>query len=659
MRDQANQPESPRPGRSRRTPALWATVLRRLILDLFLATLALAVTLFSLSAPGVQWRLPEILFTVWLPLMAVTVVGHVVLRVYRVSARYAGLPDYLRAAGLAAVASVAVAGSLGYGPSGDQLVRPSAAPLVFFLLYVTLWAVARGSVRAWTYAAGRGSGSRAGARKVLIVGAGDAGYVVLRELSRMNSKRPDVVGFVDDDPHKHGTTILSVPVLGPIADVPRIAARTGIDEIMIAIPSASGADMRRIFELCAPANVTMRTLPSFEALVSSRGHYLDKMRDFQVEDLLRREHHADEKNLPADYVSGETVLITGGGGSIGSELARQVVPFAPGSLVLLGKGENSVFESDLELKQRGFSIGVPIVCDVRDTASLRRVFERHQPGVVFHAAAHKHVPLMETVPIEAIRNNVFGTLAVAEEAINHGVKKFILVSTDKAVNPKNVMGATKRVAEMIVTSLAHRSETGFSVVRFGNVLGSRGSLVPILQRQIKAGGPITITHTEMTRYFMTIPEAAQLVVQAGAMGDRGEIFILDMGDPVKIVDLAHDMVRMHGLVPGEDIEIRVTGIRPGEKLHEELAYAAEDLSPSPHPKIRKVVNERPLDWDWLSQQLEALKALCDKGDVEAARAFLMELAWAKNIPPMAVVQLRATDDGAENVLHAHHDDLRT
>jgi FlaA1/EpsC-like NDP-sugar epimerase len=350
----------------------------------------------------------------------------------------------------------------------------------------------------------------------------------------------------------------------------------------------------------------------------------------------------------ARYLNGERVLITGGGGSIGSELARQVSSMSPASLILLGKGENSIFEIDQELRHSNVFQPMPVICDIRDRQGLDLVFKAHKPTVVFHAAAHKHVPLMEAVPIEAVRNNVFGTLHLAEEAIRNGVQKFILVSTDKAVNPSNVMGATKRVAEMIVSAMTSRSETSFSAVRFGNVLGSRGSLIPILKKQIMSGGPVTLTHPEMTRFFMTIPEAVQLIVQAGAMGEKGEIFILDMGDPVSIVGLAKDMIRLHGLVPGQDIELKFTGIRPGEKLREELAHAAEDLLPSGYEKISMVKSQKPVDWNWLKPQLDELDRLCNTGDEQAVRAFLMELAWGKTMPPMTSSAIVWEEDQSES-----------
>lgn len=625
--------------------AVWIVAGRRIAIDVLIANISLAAT--SLLLLPVGGTFGHLALFYHLPLTVVATCALALARTYRVSARYAGVADF------AGVGFVSLA--LGASLLGLTFVFPEvavwqnrlAAAVLFSLLFIVLWMGSRWALKIRQLPIIAKSKPSSTARTVLIVGAGDAGDMVCREIGRLQGRKVHVVGFVDDDPAKLGTTIQAIPVLGKISDIPGLTSRLGVDEIMVAIPSATGDEMRRISALCAQTKAIVRTLPSFEAMVSSRGHVLAHMREIQFEDLLRRKSVADEIADDQPYLQGESVLITGGGGSIGSELARQVVPHSPASLILLGKGENSVFEINQELRHAGHGMSHPVVCDVRDRSSLTRVFERHKPSIVFHAAAHKHVPLMEDVPIEAIRNNVFGTLAAAEESIRHGVKRFILVSTDKAVNPQNVMGATKRVAEMIVQSLAHRSETGFSAVRFGNVLGSRGSLVPIIQRQIKAGGPVTVTHPDMTRFFMTIPEAARLIVQAGAMGDRGEIFILDMGDPVKVIDLVHDMIRLYGLQPGKDIEVSMIGIRPGEKMHEELSYAAEDLQPSETSKISKVNANSPWEWDWLKMRLDELRRLCDDGDVVAARALLMELAWSKSVPTTAAVRLEEAKETVE------------
>jgi FlaA1/EpsC-like NDP-sugar epimerase len=322
-------------------------------------------------------------------------------------------------------------------------------------------------------------------------------------------------------------------------------------------------------------------------------------------------------------------LVTGGGGSIGSELARQVNRLSPAKLILVGKGENSLYEIEQELIQTQSGPASAVVADVRDHRSMNEIFTKHCPTVVFHAAAHKHVPLMQSNPIEAIRNNVFGTLNTVQTSIKHGVQHFVLISTDKAVNPTSVMGATKRIAEMIVAAHARQSDTYFGIVRFGNVLGSRGSLIPLLKNQIARGGPVRITHPEMTRYFMTIPEAVQLILQAGARGRNGELFILDMGEPVKILDLAEDLIRLHGLEPYKDIEVKFIGPRPGEKLFEELTYDKEALTPTDNPKIN-MAKTGMIDMDWLMSELNQLDKICESGDEERAMQFLMELAWGKH-----------------------------
>lgn len=557
-------------------------------------------------------------------------------RLYRIDARYFGIYDLLNIAlgtGLVALGLRVwefVSGSVVSG------VSPWALSVTLWLLSTAALASVRIGVRvSHGGLLTRRRGSRDGGwRRVLIVGAGDAGEMALREIANHRDGDMQVVGFVDDAPEKRGMTIHGVPVLGTVDEIGVLVERERAHEVLVAIPSATGPQMRRISEKCRESSARVKTLPDLGAFVSGRSALLPMFRDIQIEDLLGRKPLSGGGGDVAKVLSGERVLITGAGGSIGAELARQVARTVPSSLVLLGRGENSVYEIDQELRHTETFHGTPVVCDVRDGAGLGRVFDRHYPSVVIHAAAHKHVPLMEAVPIEAIMNNVFGTLNVVEESMRVGVKRFLFVSTDKAVKPKNVMGATKRLGEMIVTSAAARSECGFSVVRFGNVLGSRGSLVPTLQKQIARGGPLTITHPDMTRYFMTIPEAVSLVLRAGSMGERGEIFILDMGSPVRIVDLVNEMVRMHGLVPGQDIEIKFTGTRPGEKLHEELAEEDEDLSPSGIEGVKVASHQTVVDWDWLRGQLGVLRGLCDGGDSDGARAMLMDLAWGKNIPPV-------------------------
>ena len=454
-----------------------------------------------------------------------------------------------------------------------------------------------------------------GRRKVLVVGAGDAAEMLMREITRTHSSRYEPVGFVDDNKLKVGERIHGVPVLGRIAEVPDIVARLGVDEIIVAIPSVSGKEMRRIVDLCASSGSHIRTLPGVDKLIDGRVT-VNQLQAVKIEDLLGRDPVVLDSDAINSFVRSRVVLVTGAGGSIGSELCRQVARFGPSKIVLVEQAENNLFHIHRQLVREFPDVPVvPCVADICDTRRLESIFESEEPQVVFHAAAHKHVPMMEENPGEAIKNNVFGTKKVADLASAYAVEKFVMVSTDKAVNPTSVMGVSKRVAEIYVQSLSQRSKTQFVTVRFGNVLGSAGSVIPLFQEQILAGGPVTVTHPEMKRYFMTIPEACQLILQAGAMGSGGEIFVLDMGEPVKIVDLARDLIKLSGLIPGEDIEIKFTGIRPGEKLFEELATDDEHADKTKHPKIY-IGKFRPHDARHVDEALQMLHALSDGSDRE-------------------------------------------
>jgi len=430
-------------------------------------------------------------------------------------------------------------------------------------------------------------------RRTLIIGAGAAGQLVAREMLKGGRTGMVPFGFVDDDRTLHGKRIFGLPVLGHTAEMVEIAKAANVDLVVIATPSAPGSFIRTIVHLAREAGVEARTVPGLDDLLSGRIS-IAALRQVQIGDLLRREPVEVDLQSLKSMAAGRTILITGAGGSIGSELCRQISTLNPGHIVLLGHGENSIFEIHAELRERYPDVRtVPIIADVKDAERIHRIFQDWRPFAVFHAAAHKHVPLMEDNVIEAVLNNVVGTRNVVTSAIDAGVQHFVLISTDKAVRPANIMGATKRVAEMIVCHAAHTHQRHFMAVRFGNVLGSRGSVVPTFLRQIRNGGPITLTHPEMRRYFMTIPEATRLVLQAGAIGSGGEVFCLDMGEPVRIYDLALDLIRLSGLTEGEDIEVVFNGVRPGEKLYEELFFSGDEVLGTEHPKIMKARYEPP------------------------------------------------------------------
>ena len=421
--------------------------------------------------------------------------------------------------------------------------------------------------------------------RVLIVGAGDAGAVIAREIQRYHNDGREVVGFIDDDKDKINKQMFGVKVLGDRFSMKENVVRYDVDEIIIAMPSVKGDDIRQIIEIAQRTKCKVKILPGVYEIINGNAS-VSKLREVQIEDLLGRKPVKLDNTAVSAYIKDKIVLVTGAGGSIGSEICRQVAKMQPAKMLLLGKGENSIYEIHQELLSTYPELEkVPIIADVRDRQRISEIMDQYQPQVVFHAAAHKHVPLMEYQPIESVKNNVLGTKTVAEEASAHNVETFVMISTDKAVNPTSVMGCTKRVAEMYVQSMNAVSDTRFVAVRFGNVLGSRGSVIPLFKKQIAKGGPVTVTHPDMKRYFMTIPEASQLVLQAGAMAKGGEVFVLDMGEPVKICNLAKDLISLSGLTPGVDIEIKYTGLRPGEKLFEELLSAEDGTDTTAHEKI--------------------------------------------------------------------------
>ncbi|MDQ0200748.1 polysaccharide biosynthesis protein [Neobacillus ginsengisoli] len=422
-------------------------------------------------------------------------------------------------------------------------------------------------------------------KRTLIIGAGSAGLMVARQLLKNVDAELKPVAFIDDDPKKYKLQYLDIPMFGNTNQIQDAVSSLKIENIVIAIPSLKRAELNRIFDECAKTKVKTQIIPMLEDLMTGKVS-VNQFREVEVEDLLGREPVELNIESISEYVTGKTVLVTGAGGSIGSEICRQICKFNPSKIVLVGHGENSIYQIDMELRnkyQKMIEI-VPVIGDIQDRTRMFEVMEYHRPFVVYHAAAHKHVPLMEYNPREAVKNNIFGTKNIAEAADTYGVSTFVMISSDKAVNPPNVMGATKRFAEMIIQSLAQNSNTKFVAVRFGNVLGSRGSVIPLFKKQIQAGGPVTVTHPDMTRYFMTIPEASRLVIQSGALARGGEIFVLDMGEPVKIVDLAKNLIKLSGYTI-EEIGIHFAGIRPGEKMYEELLNENEIHPESIFPKI--------------------------------------------------------------------------
>lgn len=422
-------------------------------------------------------------------------------------------------------------------------------------------------------------------RSALVAGASRVGAALAREVVGRADSALDIRGFVDDDPKKHGASLSGFKVLGVASDLPRLVGEFDAEEVIIAIDQARGREIRRILEICGSIPVRARIIPSLNEIAEGRVS-INRIRDVQIEDLLGREPvWLDDENLH-EFITGKCVMITGAGGSIGAELVRQAARYGPRVILLIERAEFMLFQISRECASDIENVEcLPLLADIGDEKRMRRIFAAYRPDVVLHAAAHKHVPLMESNAAEAVKNNVFATQSLAQLAGEFGISKFVLVSTDKAVNPSSIMGASKRAAEIIVQNLNENYATRFMAVRFGNVLGSAGSVVPIFHEQIKRGGPVTVTDPEMTRYFMTIPEASQLVLQAGALGSGGEIFVLDMGEPVRILDLAEDMIRLSGLVPYEDIDIVYSGTRPGEKLFEELEISGENLLKTKHPKI--------------------------------------------------------------------------
>lgn len=453
-------------------------------------------------------------------------------------------------------------------------------------------------------------------RRVLIVGAGDAGAMLAREIQSNPSLGLSAVGFIDDDPGKSDKVMLGLQIHGSRSEIPALVREMQIDEIIIAMPSVNRSEVRSIIDVCKQTSASLKILPDIYR--SSTGPMINRVRDVQMEDLLGRDAVEIDLKQVSGYINKKTVLVTGAGGSIGSELCRQIAEFRPRQLVILDNCENNLFDIEMELNDTGYGNDIAVeLADVKHRHNIELIFSKYRPQVVFHAAAYKHVPMMERHPEEALRNNVLGTLNTAEMAHKYGTEIFVQISTDKAVNPTSVMGATKRIGELIIKDINRTSSTRFTAVRFGNVLGSRGSVIPTFKKQIERGGPVTVTHPDMTRYFMTIPEAVELVIQAGAIARGGEIFVLDMGEPVRIADLARDLIKLYGYQPDEDIEINYTGTRPGEKLYEELFSGREEMAATLHERIFISRKEMDLAYAGINKKIPLLiqKVGSDRGAI--------------------------------------------
>ncbi|RWR07855.1 nucleoside-diphosphate sugar epimerase/dehydratase [Siminovitchia fortis] len=520
-----------------------------------------------------------------------------------------------------------------------SLIQQIMFNAVFFRLNMVIWLIQLlligGSRFFWRVYRDNSAGKPPNMkRRTVIIGAGSAGNMVARQLLKENEADLMPVAFIDDDPKKHNLDILGLPVFGGINQIQKVVSEMSVENIIIAIPSLSKKRLNRIFQECAATKAKTQILPMLEDLVTGKVS-VKQFRDVQVEDLLGREPIDLDIGSISENVEDKTIMVTGAGGSIGSEICRQICQFNPGKLILLGHGENSIHSIELELKEKFSHKHIEIlteIADLKDVKKILTVMGTYRPDVVYHAAAHKHVPLMERNPEEAVKNNVIGTKNVAEAASWNRVGTFVMISTDKAVNPTSVMGATKRLAEMVVQHMDKKSDTKFVAVRFGNVLGSRGSVIPIFKQQIAKGGPVTVTHPEMVRYFMTIPEASRLVIQAGALAKGGEIFVLDMGEPVKIVDLAKKMIQLSGYSV-DDIGIEFTGIRPGEKLFEELLHDDEVKDQQVYPNI--YIGETS---DLYSEEIEEIISFYNTWDRERLREILINLANNKvNLIPGQLV----------------------
>jgi len=564
----------------------------------------------------------EVWAMVWQTLVVVVAAQAVVFMatgLYRGLWRFASLPDMWNISRAAAIGVLAISLSLFLFNRMEGVPR---TVLLFYPVYlVFLLGVPRIVYRMWKEH-GLNLKNVVGRKHVLVIGAGRSGEMLVRDLLREGEYL--VIGFVDDNLRLKGAKVRGIPVLGSIDAIPDIVEDDQVDIIMISIPSANSKQMRRIVERCEECSVPFRTLPRLQDLVSGRST-LNELREVAIDDLLGRDPVQLDWEGINQGIAGKTVLISGGGGSIGSELCRQVAKLGPAKLVLFEKSEFNLYSIGCELNNEYPNlIFNTVLGDVCDDVAVARVLKNHRPEIIFHAAAYKHVPMLEYQIREAVRNNVLGTRLMAQAAANFGCKTFVMISTDKAVNPANVMGASKRTSEIYCQALNAHADTHYITVRFGNVLGSAGSVVPLFKEQIAHGGPVTVTHPDITRFFMTIPEASQLILQAATMGKGGEVFVLDMGEPLKIAYLAEQMIRLSGKIPGDDIEIKYTGLRPGEKLYEELFYKQEDLLKTEHKKILLARSTRS-EWKMIESNMGLLQRACDEFDENRIQELIYEL----------------------------------
>src|SRR5215208_6946160 len=618
---------------SRLKSSVFARRLAQAVVDACLLTLAFLLAFVLRFDPEIPSRYQELLGDS----IAFVVLGKLLIfwanGLYHKLWRFIDGKDFEVIVRAVVMASFALVAAFFLIPSSLTVDPPRGVIALDFLLTLLLVGGARFLVRSVFERPFRGGIARKGGREVLIVGAGNGGQLVASELRRNPELGGMPIGFVDDDPRKQGSRVAGIKVEGSTDELPRILDGAEPDEVIIAIPSAPGELRQKVVTACRPRGIPVRTLPTVFELLSGGVNLMRQVREVQVEDVLGREPVRLELDRVGGYLAGEVVLVTGAGGSIGSELCRQISRVGPKRIILVDHAENALFGIRRELEEeRHFTRTVAVLADIKDATRMREVFQEHAPGVVFHAAAYKHVLLMEENPIEAVRNNAVATRIVAAAAGESGAKRFVLVSTDKAVSPATVMGASKTLAEWAVEAAQHRFEqTRFTTVRFGNVLGSSGSVVPIFRRQIAAGGPVTVTDENMTRYFMTIPEAVQLIIRAGSMGHGGEIYVLEMGEPVRILDLARKMIQLSGHEPDREVAIEIVGRRPGEKLHEELFNPDEEPRATTEEKIVAAVRPR-LDPAWVEEAFAQVEELVYAGDAPRLAATVAALADGRRLP---------------------------